>query len=313
MSLSTSLVRLAISLLMVPLIAGQVVCAQEKPRIVLSQFDSRGLNQWWGGSNFDPGAALTDLLEARLVNSHEFIVVDRSQLSKIMREQSLASAGDVTPTSSAKMGRMIGAGYIIVGRIVQFDRVGKKSSGFGGLPVPSLLGGAGGSSTKTVLHVTAKVIDVNSGQILQNLDAEESASSSSFSLVGFGAGGAGAYSSEDFQSSAMGKLIGSVADDLSKQVTPGTWASAPRTLLTGRIISLDGDSIILNIGSEKGVSVGTLFTVIEQKVVFDPDSNANLTTELERGTIQIISVAKDSSVAKRVDGSIKALEMVRSQ
>lgn len=285
----------------------------DSPRIAISGFDSRGLNHWWGSGDFDPGAALADLLESRLVNAHQYTVVDRSQLGKIMTEQNIASAGDVTPATAAKLGHMIGVQYILVGRIIQFAKSGTQSGGLGHF-VPGIGGAAGGSSTKTELHATAKIIDVNSGQIVLTMDADQSTSTTSFSLGAVGGGTGGGYSSQDFQSSAMGKLIGSVADDLAKQADPAKLpASVPTVQITGRIISVDGDSIILNVGSDKGVTVGTMFTVIDQKSILDPDSKKTITTEIEKGTIQVVSVSKDSSVAKRVSGAFKTLQVVRSQ
>jgi hypothetical protein len=38
-----------------------------------------------------------------------------------------------------------------------------------------------------------------------------------------------------------------------------------------------------------------------------------LTTEIPKGVIQIVSVTKSSAIAKRVSGTIKPLEIVRSQ
>jgi hypothetical protein len=78
-------------------------------------------------------------------------------------------------------------------------------------------------------------------------------------------------------------------------------------------LTVDGDDIVINAGSDAGVQEGMMMDAISVKELKDPDSGKYITTEIPKGVIQIVSVTKSSSVAKRVSGTIKALEIVRSQ
>jgi hypothetical protein len=159
-----------------------------------------------------------------------------------------------------------------------------------------------------------KIVEVNTGRIVEALDDEQSTRSTSFAVAGFGAGSGAAYESQDFQSSAMGRLLSSVADDIIKKIDPTKLvASAPAASISGKIIGMDGDSAILNIGSAKGVQEGMTFNVYDVKTLRDPDSGKMIRSEIPRGSIQIISVSSDSSIGKRMSGVVKRNQEVRSE
>lgn len=298
-----------VALMAAAFLPSAAIAASNQPTVAVYGFNSQGLNPWWG-SNFDPGAALADILTDRLVNVGQYSVVDRSHIQQVLGEQNLSQAGDVTPVTQAKLGRMLGAGYLVVGRIIQFDKTGNRGGGLG-----SMLGGLGGvSSNKTVLRVSVKILEVNTGRIVEAIDDEQSTTSTSFAIAGFGAGSGAAYESQDFQSSAMGRLLTSVADDLIKKIDPTKLvASAPAPVINGRIIGVDAGSVILNVGSSKGVQEGMTFQSFDIKELRDPDSGKTIRSEIPRGSLQIISVSPDSSVGKRISGSVKARQGVRSE
>jgi curli biogenesis system outer membrane secretion channel CsgG len=290
--------------------SGIAVADANPPTVAVYNFNSRGLSAWWDPS-FDPGGALSDLLTDRLVKLGSLSVIDRAHLDKVVTEQHISAAGDVTPATESQLGRMLGVKFLFVGRIVQFD----KSSG-GGIAGVSKMFGGGASSTKTTLSVNVQVIEANTGRVVESLDDEQSSTATSFALAGgAGTGGMG-YTSPDFQNSAMGKLMGTVADDIAKKVDPTVLAAAAPSApaITGRVVAKDGDSYILNVGSSKSVSVGMMFDAVEVKQYIDPDSHKTMSSEIPRGTIQITSVTPDSSVARKVgSGLIKVTQRVHSE
>jgi curli biogenesis system outer membrane secretion channel CsgG len=283
--------------------------ASSLPTVAVYNFDERGLQNWWG-SNFDPGQALADLVSDRLVGAGTLSVIDRDHLQEVLQEQNLARTGDVTPDTEAKLGRMLGVGYLFVGKIISFD---KSSNGSGGLG--SLMGGLGGaSSTKTTLHASIKIIEASSGRIVAAIDEEQSATSTSFAIGGFGGGSAAAYKSPDFQKSAIGKLFTSAADDIVSKIDASKLvATAPAPTISGKILAEDDGSYVLNIGSDNGVQKGMTFDTLDVKQLTDPDTKKTIISEIPRGTIQVISVTKDSSVAKKISGSVKVRQSVKSE
>jgi len=288
--------------------------AAADPRVAIYGFDSQGVTSWWGVGGFDPGDALSDIMTDKLVNAGGYSVVDRSHIQAIQTEQSLSQSGDVAPSTEAKLGRMLGASYLIFGRIIQFDKTGGQGGNVGGITnrlTGGLLGGGGGvNSTTITLHANIRVVEANTGRIAETVDDTATKSATSFSLSGWGLSGMGfgnaGYTSEKFESSTVGQLLTTVANDLVKKLDPAKLVEAPAgPAITGRILSVDGKSIIINAGENKGVTVGTYFAINETKELRDPDSGKMLESHSKRGSLQITSVDKETAVGELVDGTAK--------
>jgi len=68
------------------------------------------------------GSSVADLLTSRLFESDQFDVVDRSNLSRIMKEHELNMSGAVDTDTAVKIGRLVGASALIVGNAnVKYD------------------------------------------------------------------------------------------------------------------------------------------------------------------------------------------------
>jgi TolB-like protein len=65
--------------------------------------------------------ALPDLLMADLAQSHQVVVVDRIRLDAMLRELHLVSSGRVDETSAPRVGRLIQARRLLVGRLVSMN------------------------------------------------------------------------------------------------------------------------------------------------------------------------------------------------
>jgi len=286
--------------------------AAPQPRIAVLNFDSAGLTSWWG-PNFDPGAALSALLTDQLVNTNNFQVVDREHLDAIMQEKNLTVSGDVSPATEMEIGHLIGARYLVVGRIVQFDKTSQNGAAVGSW-ISNTFGGSGVSGEKVTLNVAMHVVDVNTGAIVQAVGDERSHVGTSFVIAGFNGYAGGAYESQQFLSTSMGKLINESAQNLATKVDATKLASAASApAIRGRIISIDGESIILNIGSTQGVQPEMFFNVVSVKYIRDPDSGRTLQTTIPKGQIQITSVDTNTAIAKKVSGSIGVGLTVTSQ
>ncbi|HVA36424.1 MAG TPA: CsgG/HfaB family protein [Candidatus Dormibacteraeota bacterium] len=283
-----------------------------EPTVAVYGFNSGGLNPWWG-PDFDPGAALSSLLTDQLVNTNKFSVVDRAHVEDVLREKNMAQSGDVSPATSVQIGHLIGAGYLVEGRIIQFDKTASNAGAVGGL-IGGALGVGGVKGDKVTLHVSVHVIDATTGRIVQAIDQEQSATGTSFAIVGIGRGIGAGYSSQNFLSSTMGKLLNSAAQGISEKIDPTKMvATAPAAQIVGRIIAIDQGAIVLNVGANKNVQTGMFFDVFEVKKIKDPDSGKMLTTEIKRGTVQILSVDAQTAVAKQISGTAKVAQEVKSQ
>ncbi len=275
---------------------------QQLPRVAIYGFDTQGLSPWWGQSGFDPGDAISDIMTDQLVNNGSYNVIDRTHIQQVLAEQNLSRPGDVSPSTEAQLGRMLGANFLIFGRIIQFDKTGGNTGGLGAL-AGGLLGGVGVSTSKVTLHVNIRIVEASTGRIAATVDDEESKSGTSFAVAGIGGSGGAGYSSSSFTNSTIGQLITLVAANIVKKIDPTRLVAAPPApTISAKVLGVDGASIFINAGTVSGVAVGTYFTLYEVKSFKDPDTGKLLESHEKRGSIQIISVDADTAVGKLVDG-----------
>ena len=289
--------------------------APKPPTVAVLNFGSDGLDRWWE-AGFDPGGALADLVTNQLVGTNAFSVVDRSHLGSVLQEHALSASGEVSPATAIQAGRLIGAQYLVVGRIVQFQRVSQNGGQLGNY-LGGVLGHANVSATKVNLNVSVHVIDAKTGRIAEAYNDEEHQSGTSFGAGGFGGGGYGSYSSSQFTSSTMGKLMNQAAESIAKRVDPSKLVAggggAAAASLSGKVIAVSGSDYILNIGSANGVEVGQFFDVMKVVQAKDPDTGRMLTSRVVKGKLQIMSVDANTSVGKRVSGTVEALNTVSAE
>ncbi len=89
-----------------------IVGARSKPRIAIVDLRPMGVEKYLG-------EASAELLRTRLINDGRFIVVERALLQKIAHEQKLQMSGLVSTKTAVRIGRLVGANYIIVGSIMK--------------------------------------------------------------------------------------------------------------------------------------------------------------------------------------------------
>jgi curli biogenesis system outer membrane secretion channel CsgG len=284
------------------------------PKVAVLNFSTQGLtsNDW---GNFEPGVALSDLVTDQLVNAGKFDVLDRKNLDSTLQEHKLNASGAIDPTTAIAAGRLVGARYLISGNILQLSQTGTSGAAAGGL-IGGVAGGilGGVRNNRVTLKVAVRVVDAQTGRIVQSYTAEKTESATSIGGAGFSGYTAGSYSNSNFVSSSMGHLVNDEAIDIVQHLDPAKFSAGPAApSLTGRVLEVDGPNVILNIGATKGAQVGAFFDVVKVKQLKDPDSGRMLTVNETVGKIQIMSVTADTSVARIVSGKIVAGQSVTSE
>jgi curli biogenesis system outer membrane secretion channel CsgG len=266
-----------------------------------------------GGGTLVPGEALADLVTNRLVNAGLVSVVDRNHVDDVAHANNFNVFGyQPGANTTAETGRQLGARYLITGNIIQFDVLSQNSGSVGSLMSPILSGGSV-TGNKVNLNVSVRVVEASTGRVVAAFNEERHDSGTSLTAQGLNNGGGyAAYTSQQFLSSSMGKLLNSAAVAIADRIDAKLSANAALSL-SARIISISGEDIIINAGSARHVAPGMYFEVVKVMRVQDPDSGQMLTTHLERGRIQIISVDEQTSVAHRVSGEAALNEIVRSE
>ena len=310
------------SLLLLASMAIPAVCqappAQgRRPRIAIMDFDYATVHSYSSamfGADVDIGKGISDMLVNDLVKDGTFSVIERKALEKIMAEQNLSNSNRADPTSAAKLGKLLGVDAILVGSITQFGNETKKIGlgGAGGTFGGFGMGGIGHSKSNANVVVSARLVNVDTGEILAVAEGKGASSRSSTSLLGGGShnwisgNGNVDFGSSDFQSTIIGEATKQAVDQLSVGIVGGSSKVAVRTItVEGIVAAVDGGQIILNVGGSAGVKVGDQLQIVRvTKEIKDPTTGAvlrKLTTQV--GVVRATDVDAASSVCTPVSGS----------
>ncbi len=311
--------------LMVFAVAVSLQAAPQKKRIAVLDFDFSGVQHWWGGYNWDIGAGIADVIVTDLVNDGTYSVIERKALDSVLAEQNFSNSNRADSSSAAQIGKVLGVDAIVVGSITQFGTEEKKRS-FGGLG--GSWGGFGGAKVgkqegKANVVINARLVDVNTGEILAVAEGKGESSRSGLLLGGGGGGGGGfgagsvEMTSSDFKDTILGEATyeasGEVADRLidAKGRVP-----THKVEIRGLVAYAEGGMVIINVGSNAGVGVGDELDVERVKqTIKDPATGRvlrELTTQVAR--IRVTQVDAESSEATVVSGEgIKTGDIVRNQ
>jgi len=281
--------RFGIFLLMILFAAASP--AQEKKRVAVLDFEYATVSDSVAaifGTNVDVGKGVRDMLIQNLVNSGTYSVIERSAVDKILQEQNFSNSDRADASSAAKIGKLLGVDAMIMGSITQFGRDDKATNVGGGLLGRSLggfgIGGASRRESKAVVGLTARIVSIDTAEILAATSGTGESKRSGTSLLGAGgnsgaAGGAGIdMSSSNFANTILGEAVRQAVDALSKDLDQNA-ARLPTREITveGLVADVADSTLILNVGTSGGVKVGDKLQVRRTvREVKDPASGAVL-------------------------------------
>ena len=288
-----------------------------RPRIAVLDFDYATVQSYTSGifgSNVDVGKGITDLLITGLVKDGTFSIIERQALEKVMAEQNFSNSQRADSTSAAKLGKLLGVDAIIVGSITQFGNETKKigGGGSGGSWGGYGLGGLSHSNSKANVGITARIVNVDTGEILAVAEGAGISSRSSTSMLGGGghgwSNGAGNvnFGSSDFQATIIGEATKMAVDKLTADIVANASKVSVRTVtVEGLVAAVDGGQVILNVGKKAGVNAGDRLEVVRvTKEIKDPETGnviRRLTSSI--GIIKATDVDDNSAVCVPVSGS----------
>jgi curli biogenesis system outer membrane secretion channel CsgG len=152
-------------------------------------------------------AAAADMFTTALIDSGQFRVVERAELNQtVLREKQLNAAGQATGTAAQKQLR--GAQYIFEGTVSEAN--GGQSQQQGGLNIGGLT--LGGSRNEDSIAVDVRILDADTGDVLDSIAVRKAVRSSGSSL-----GGTAAFAST--VASLMGKTVSPLTPDVNVQNT----------------------------------------------------------------------------------------------
>ncbi len=281
--------------------------AQAKIKIAIWEFDNNAAHTYWYWDRLGPAARNiidTAFSENRLL-SGKFSVIERDKLNLVLKEQGLAQTGAVDPATAAKVGKILGVKYIVLGGIDKFN-VDNTRAGLGRL-------GVGGNLLQSNATITLRVVD--------STTAERVISISGDGQVKKGGGFAGGASfSRDAEWGVASETIDEAAKAVVAKLVTGDYlarisdAAMPGGLVEGKIIKVDGKKAFINLGSSSGIKMGDKFNVINVgEALIDPDTGAKLgASEKQTGSGSVVEV-QDKFAVIEFTGTAAAKDTIRKQ
>lgn len=178
-------------------------------------------------AHYDPaelGAGIADMLVEKLLNTGEFRLLERKQIEATLREQAIVSGGTplaATPPDAAVAPRasVIGARYMVTGSVTKFGFEEHQVGGF--LTSAATFGMLSVKRHKTEVKLTARVVDVTTGEIIAAFDGEgESNKGGGLSVLGMGANGGGGANGQNrnFKETAIGEATERAVQNLTEKL-----------------------------------------------------------------------------------------------
>ncbi len=172
----------------------------------------------------DPiGVGIADLVVARLLEVPGFRVVERRRLDLLREEQTLVRGDSLTRRDSADLrshsAAILRARYIITGSVTRFGT--EERRGLGGLGGAFGLGGLGLTRPKTQVALTARIVDVTTGEIVASITGAGVSRKGGSILLGGGGGGVGGgvvLTSSEFRASALGEATERAVGQLVERI-----------------------------------------------------------------------------------------------
>lgn len=261
-----------------------------------------------GGSynyNFNTGGVPVQGIEAILIDvlnqTGRFRVVERTVLNKTLREQDLGASGRISKPSAAKIGKVLGAQYLIQAVVTHYEpNYQGQRIGVGGLlpgKVGGLLGGVGVKTGRSMVGMNFRLIDAQTSEIVFSKQVESVISQSGLTLGGAGFGKSGALGGffSNYSRTPIGQAVIAAVNkgvyELVKQI-----GNAPAW---GSVVKVTGGRVYLNLGQGQ-VRPGDRLKVLRKgEALVDPETGLSLGSEdKEVGTVVITEVKKKYSIAR---------------
>ncbi len=290
--LSTVAVSAFLLLIMVAGALAQPPATGPKKRIAVLEFGVEA-----AGASKNVGGGVTDMLIDALVNSGKYIVLERSELDEVIKEQNLGSSGRVASETAAEAGKLLGAQLLVKGVVTEFKE-NESGGGIGGVVGGKL--GVGVGKVSSHIAYTIRLIDSETGQVLDSYRAEEKVSKKGLALgtkIGKTPVG-GAFFKSASMEEAINKSIAKTIDFLDDQTKNMVWQGS--VVMVG-----DDGNVYINAGSNSGIKVGDQFEISHPgKALIDPETGLNLgTTSQKIGCIKITSVEEKFSIGAVLAGA----------
>jgi curli biogenesis system outer membrane secretion channel CsgG len=276
----------------------RLACHGPKTRVAIYSFYATGKLAAFEGYNVGDGLAAQ--LATELMRTDCFIVLDRTGLSPVLREQELSLAGVVNRETGPDAGRMIGAEVIIKGTVTEYEP-NKRGGGLTvGAALPSVPFGLrlGRNGSKAHVGLDISVVDASTGHVTSAHRVTADSRSGGWTL-GLDHERA-SIGGDRFAKSPLGvaarNALGKAVLTLAEELGHLPWRS--------QVVDASDNTIFLNAGQAAGIQEGDVYRVSTVvRTLVDPSTGLLLDTiEREVGQVRVLTVKEKYAMAEPLEG-----------
>ena len=282
--------------------------AQGKIRIAIWEIENHAETSWWFHGQM--GGAVRNTLDTEFSEnrtlSDKFSVVERDKLNLIMKEQGLGASGALDPQTAAKVGKVLGVKYILVGGIDKFAINNTRGA-------ISKFGGLGGNMVSADAMINIRIVDTTTAERIVSLSGEGEVKKGGGFIKGnsLSRDAEWGIASEAIQKATKATVEKMLTGDYLARISS---AATPAGGLEGKVVKVEAGRAWINLGANAGLKVGDKFAFFNVgEALIDPDTGVKLgADEKQTGTGAVVEVQAQYAIIS-LTGAAKAKDTVRKQ
>ena len=271
-------------------------------------------NEGWYSQRVSIGNSVSNMMVTHLVNDG-MRMIERQRLADVLKEQDLGAGQRVDPATAAKIGKLIGADYIILGAISEWGLNHKDIGGAGNLlggPFRSV--GLGETSARAKLDI--RIVNSTTGEILTVATGSgiEKTTNFSYSPNWYTTM---SFDNDEWWSSLLGKATRRAVDKTCEDMVPKakklpSLGLAKPSFKSTVLAVLDDGSAVVKLPSDAKVKVGQKFKLRHVKNVVKDGDSVVFEDALDVGTVEVLEVQEKSIKVKLIgEGKIQQGDIVQ--
>jgi curli biogenesis system outer membrane secretion channel CsgG len=279
--------------------------AQGKIKVAIWEFENHADGYWYSGKL---GPAARDQIDTEFSEnsalSSKFSVIERDKLALVLKEQGLATSGAVDPSSAAKVGKILGVKYIILGGVDKFA-INNTKGAVGAF-------GVGGNLVQANATINLRFIDSTTAERVVSISADGEIKKGGGFLKGTSL-------SRDSEWGIASETIQKTAKAIVAKLTTGEYiarvsGAAQPGALEGKVIKVDGNRAYINLGASSGIKMGDAFNIISVgEALIDPDTGKKLGADEKQAGSGTVSEVQAEYAVITFTGKAAAKDTIRKK
>jgi curli biogenesis system outer membrane secretion channel CsgG len=293
---------------LVLLLLADAASAQQKKRVAVLSFEDAAVESSAAralGTSQDVGASLADVLVKELVKSGTYSLIERRAIDQVLKEQNFSNSSRADAKTAAAIGRLLGVDAIIMGSVTQFgveESAVEVGAGTIGRLTRGIVGGGKRVSTTATVGMTARMVDANTGEVLT---AASGTGQSNKASVGASGSTAVDMRASSFQDTMLGEAVNRAVQQVATNLNEfASKLASARVDYSGLVADVSGTTLILNVGTLKGVRVGDIVEISRAgRQILDPQTKKVIRTIVDKVGTAKVTEADDASATAIITGT----------